>query len=436
MSALLDISAAFAPLRDLPPLKAKEAITPSVLSVDPVALNASGVPMNSGRALTVTAVWACVQLLSQTIATLPLHVYRRHDRGRLAVPDHPVEGLLGWKANALQTAQIFRETLQTRSLTGGNGYAVILRDSRGEPGELWPITNGWFRPDRKGLSLVYDSWTDEFGQRIWSPRDVLHVPDLVTDGYKGLSPIAAHAQGIGLAKAAEEFGARLFLQGVRASGFIKRGDKADDDATARYRAAFDALYAGLGNAHRVVLLEPGDDWISATINPNDAQFLETRRYQAADIARIFNVPPAMIGASSEDSQTYANVEHRMLHFVVFSLLPRLIRWESEINTKLFPDRSLFVKHKVDALLRGDIKSRYMAYAIGRQWGWLSANDVLAKEDENPIDGGDVYLTPSNMTPADALGDAVEQDQGSGKGADESAVHELRAVLSAWDREAA
>lgn len=436
MSGLLDISGAFSALKGSEPA-AKSVITPSSIGPELTATNFSGIAMGEQRALTVSAVWACVQLLSQTIGTLPGHVYRRDGRGRTPAPDSPAESLISRAPNALQTYAIFRETMQVRSLLGGNGYSAILRDSHGVPGELWPLTNGWCRVDRRGRSLTYDTYTDEFGQKAFAPRDMLHIPDLVYDGYKGIGPVAAHRQGIGLAKAAEEFGARLFLQGVRASGFIKRGQGSSPSESAealeRYRTAFASLYSGVENAHRVVLLESGDDWIQSTINPNDAQFLETRRFQSADIARVFNIPPAMIGAPSEDSQTYANVEHRMLSYVVFSLLPRLTRWEAEINRKLIDDPATYFKFKVDGLLRGDIRSRYLAYGIGRQWGWFSANDVRELEDMNPIEGGDVYLTPSNMEPADAIGDASKADN---QDTPSKAVADLRAALFAWDREAA
>lgn len=230
---------------------------------------------------------------------------------------------------------------------------------------------------------------------------MLHIPGFGFNGLVGLSPIAVARQAIGLGLAAEEFGARFFGNGTNLGGVVKHPGKLSDQAAKNLRSSINETYSGLGQSHRVMLLEEGMDFVKVGIPPEDAQFLETRKFQVEEIARIFRVPPHMIGELSR--ATFNNIEHQSIEFVVHTIRPWLVRWEQVMKWKLFlpsERKSFFAEFVVDGLLRGDIKNRYAAYAIGRQNGWLSADDIREMENLNPLpDGqGQIYLVNGNMVP--------------------------------------
>lgn len=376
------------------------------------ARTASGVVVTEHNALTLSAVWAAVQVISGSIASLPLHLYKRlPNGGKERMTDHPLYRILHDQPNSEMTSMVFRETLQGHVLTWGNAYAEIERLNSGQVGALWPLTPDRVNPDRVRSTgqLVYDVWNASGSNRTFRAEQILHLPGLGWDGTKGYSVIGMARESLGLMKAAEKFGAEFFARGARASGTFEHPQRLTEPARKHLEDSLQNL-----EAHRFAILEEGMKLNRWTIPPDDAQFLETRVFEVAEVARWFNITPHKLADLSH--ATFSNVEHLGLDFVVSTLRPWLVRWEQEIKRKLvapLEQRQQFAEHLVDGLLRGDIASRYNAYAVGRQWGWLSVNRILELENMNPIGTqGDVYLMPTNMMPADKA-DQI-QPPGSGQ----------------------
>jgi HK97 family phage portal protein len=257
------------------------------------------------------------------------------------------------------------------------------------------------------------------GQLVTLPAErVFHMPGLSFDGLSGYSPIALAKNSIGLTSAAEQFGAAFFGRGTTPTGILETPNTLKPEAQANLRESWNALQSGLSNAHRVAILEQGVTWKALGIPNNHAQFLETRKFQVAEIARLFRVPPHML-ADLESGASYASVEQMSLDFVAYTLRPWLVRWEQTINYDLFGSRErseMFSEHLVDGLLRGDIVSRYNAYAVGRNWGWLSADDIREMENMNPLpdNQGEMYLVPLNMVSAKNAGQPAPSPGGAAR----------------------
>lgn len=361
----------------------------------------SGVSVNERTALNLGVVFACVRVLSEDIAKLPLFVYERLDRGKRRAIDHPLYPLLTLRPNPEMTAFRWKETGQAHLLTWGNHYAQLARNGAGEVAAIWPL-----KPDRMDvrrdpptapLSYIY---TREDGSRVRLPNEtVLHIPGLGFDGLIGYSPVRMAREAIGLGMAVQEFGSRFFSSGAHNSGVLQHPKTLSTRAGENLKKSFQEKNAGLEKAFTAMVLEEGMQWQSISIPPDDAQFLETRKFQRSEIAGIYRVPAHKI--NDLEKATFSNIEHQALEYVTDALLGWVRRWEQEINAKLFPDGRFFAEFLLDALLRGDIASRYSAYSQGRQWGWLSTNDIRELENMNPIADGDIYLQPMNMTPAGA-----------------------------------
>lgn len=363
--------------------------------------------MNEKTAMQCTAVFACVRILAETIASLPLVVYRRLlGGGKERATDHYLYPLLHDQPNPEMTSFEFRETLMGHLALRGNAYAEIERDNAGWPVALWPL-----RPDRMQVGyddrgLRYDYILPNGEPVILRQQNIMHIRGLSGDGLVGYSPIRMAREAIGLALATEEFGARFFGQGAHPGGIVEYPGKLSEEAYKRYKQSVQEAYGGLGKAHRLMVLEEGLKYTQVGIPPEDAQFLSTREFQVIEIARIFRIPPYLLQDFSR--ATFSNVEHTAISFVVHTVRPWLVRWEQAIKRDLFlpgERETYFAEFLVDGLLRGDIESRYRAYSVARQWGWMSANDVRELENMNPISGGDVYLIPLNMVPAGSAGEA-------------------------------
>lgn len=361
--------------------------------------SSSGKAVNEKTALHTTAVYACVRILAETIASLPFHTYRYTQSGKTKAIEHPIYYLLHSEPNPEMTSFVFRETLMSHLLLWGNAYAQIIRDGRGQVLGLYPLL-----PNRMSVSrnnqgnLVYQYEKD--GQAYFlRSYEILHIPGLGFDGLIGYSPIAMAKNAIGMAIATEEYGAKFFANGANPGGVLEHPGVVKDPA--RIRESWNAVYQGSSNAHRVAVLEEGMKFQSIGIPPEQAQFLETRKFQLNEIARIFRIPPHMIGDLEKSS--FSNIEQQSLEFVMYTLDPWVVRWEQAIQRALFTEnekRQYFVKFNVDGLLRGDYQSRMNGYAVGRQNGWLSANDIRELENLNRIPedlGGDLYLINGNMT---------------------------------------
>ena len=367
---------------------------------------AAGVAVNEMNSLRSTAVFGCVRILAETVASLPLPVYERlPNGGKRPAQNHPLYSVLHDLPNPEMTSFNLREAMITHAALWGNAYCEIVSDGAGRVRELWP-----FRPDRMQLmrnergELVYVYNSERVGVKTYPAENIYHLRGLGMDGLKGLSMIKLAAQAIGLSLATEQFGAAFFGNGAVPGGVLQHPAKLDDPAYNRLKESWVEQHQGSDRGSRIAILEEGMTYERIGVPPEDAQFLETRKFQITDIARIFRVPPHMLG--DLDRATFANIEHQSLEFVIHTIRPWLVNFEQEAMRSLFtaPERQRYqAEFNIDGLLRGDIASRYQAYSIGRQNGWLSANDVRFKENMNPIENGDMYLVPLNMIPADQVG---------------------------------
>lgn len=368
----------------------------------------AGKNVTERSAMQMTAVYSCVRVLSEAVAGLPLHVYKyRSEGGKEKALNHPLYFLLHDEPNPEMTSFVFRETLMTHLLLWGNAYAQIIRNGKGEVVALYPLMPNRMTVDRdenRRLYYKYYRGNDEAIRSkeyeiILSPYDVLHIPGLGFDGLVGYSPIAMAKNAIGLAIATEEYGAKFFANGAAPSGVLEHsGTLKNPD---KVRESWNATFGGSHNANKVAVLEEGMKYTPISISPEQAQFLETRKFQINEIARIFRVPPHMVGDLEKSS--FSNIEQQSLEFVKYTLEPWLVRWEqSMVRSLLTPSekREYFIKFNVDGLLRGDYASRMSGYATARQNGWMSANDIRELENLDRIpaeEGGDLYLINGNMT---------------------------------------
>ena len=367
----------------------------------------SGKPGNERSAMQMTAVYACVRILSESIAGLPVHLYRYMDTGsKEKALTHPLYRLLHDEPNPEMTSFVFRETLMTHLLLWGNAYAQIIRNGKGEVIALYPLMPNRMTVDRDEHGQLYYSYqmsnedapTMKTGTVVLKPRDVLHVPGLGFDGLVGYSPIAMAKNSIGMAIACEEYGAKFFANGATPGGLLEfPGTVKNPDAI---RESWHKGFSG-SNSHKIAILEEGMKYTPISISPEQAQFLETRKFQIDEIARIFRVPPHMVGDLEKSS--FSNIEQQSLEFVKYTLEPWIVRWEQSLNRSLLSETekaTFFVKFNVDGLLRGDYQSRMSGYATARQNGWMSANDIRELENLDRIPpelGGDLYLINGNMT---------------------------------------
>ncbi|MCR2043744.1 phage portal protein [Anaerosalibacter massiliensis] len=368
----------------------------------------SGKPVNEHTAMQMTAVYSCVRILAEAVAGLPLHLYKYNaSGGKEKALSHPLYFVLHDEPNPEMSSFVFRETLMTHLLLWGNAYAQIIRNGKGEVIALYPLMPNRMSVDRDSSGALYYTYTrysDEAptmnGMTVTlRPSDVLHIPGLGFDGLVGYSPIAMAKNAIGMAIACEEYGAKFFANGAAPGGVLEHPGTINDPQ--KVRDSWNAAYQGSSNSHRVAVLEEGMKYQPIGISPEQAQFLETRKFQINEIARIFRVPPHMVGDLEKSS--FSNIEQQSLEFVKYTLDPWVIRWEQAISRALLrPDEKklYFAKFNVDGLLRGDYVSRMNGYATARQNGWMSANDIRELENLDRIPpelGGDLYLINGNMT---------------------------------------
>ena len=384
----------------------------------------SGKTVTERSAMQMTAVYSCVRILAEAIAGLPLHVYRYNsDGGKEKALDHSLYLILHDEPNPEMSSFVFRETLMTHLLLWGNAYAQIIRNSKGEVMALYPLMPNKMSVDRDENGQLYYQYlrsTDEVGGKnetvILKPTDVLHIPGRGFDGLVGYSPIAMAKNAIGLAIATEEYGAKFFANGAAPSGVLEHPGTIKDPQ--RVREAWQSQFGGSQNSGKIAVLEEGMKYTPISISPEQAQFLETRKFQINEIARIFRVPPHMVGDLEKSS--FSNIEQQSLEFVKYTLDPWVIRWEQSImRTLLTPEekKSYFVKFNLEGLLRGDYQSRMNGYATARQNGWMSANDIRELEnlDRIPAEaGGDLYLINGNMLPLANAGAFANTQNDDGK----------------------
>ena len=368
----------------------------------------SGKRVNERSSMQMTAVYSCVRILSEAVAGLPLHFYRYTDNGgKEKAADHPLYFLLHDEPNPEMTSFVFRETLMTHLLLWGNAYSQIIRNGRGEVIALYPLMPDRMNVERDSKGQLYYEYTVSMDDAptvkgstvVLPPSEVLHIPGLGFDGLVGYSPIAMAKNAIGMAIACEEYGAKFFANGAAPGGVLEHPGTIKDPQ--RVRESWQSTFGGSHNANKVAVLEEGMKYTPISISPEQAQFLETRKFQINEIARIFRVPPHMVGDLEKSS--FSNIEQQSLEFVKYTLDPWVSRWEQSMARSLLtPEekKQYFVKFNVDGLLRGDYQSRMNGYAVGRQNGWMSANDIRELENLDRIPeelGGDLYLINGNMT---------------------------------------
>ena len=383
----------------------------------------SGKPVNERTAMQTTAVYACVRILAEAVASLPLHVYEyQDDGGKKLVHDHPLYYLLHDEPNPEMTSFVFRETLMSHLLIWGNAYAQIIRDGAGRVLGLYPLLPDKMdvqRDDKGNIYYVYSRNSDEnpmfkeYGNIRLKAEDVLHIPGLGFDGLIGYPPIAMAKNAVGMTLACEEYGASFFANGANPGGVLEHPGVLKDPS--KVRESWNSVYRGVSNAHKIAVLEEGMKYQQIGIPPEEAQFLETRKFQINEIARLYRIPPHMVG--DLDKSSFSNIEQQSLEFVKYTLDPWVIRWEQSLQRSLLlpgEKGKYFIKLNVDGLLRGDYQSRMNGYAVGRQNGWFSANDIREMENMNPIpdeEGGNLYLINGAMTKLADAGAFAKTDTG-------------------------
>lgn len=384
--------------------------------------SSSGKVVTEKSAMQMTAVYSCVRILSEAVAGLPIHFYEYEEDGsKKKAVDNPLYFLLHDEPNPDMTSFIFRETLMSHLLLWGNAYAQIIRNGKGEVVALYPLMPNKmsvYRDDNGEIYYLYSKSADEgksidAGYHVLKKEEVLHIPGLGFDGLVGYSPIAMAKNAIGLAIATEEFGSKFFANGAAPSGVLEHPGTIKDPK--KVREAWMSQFGGSSNSGKVAVLEEGMKYTPISIAPEQAQFLETRKFQINEIARIFRVPPHMVGDLEKSS--FSNIEQQSLEFVKYTLDPWIVRWEQALNKTLLQKEQknkYFFKFNVEGLLRGDYQSRMQGYAVGRQNGWMSANDIRQLEDMDKIsaeEGGDLYLVNGNMLPLNKAGAYANKEGG-------------------------
>lgn len=356
--------------------------------------------IDSQTAMKYTAVFACVRVLAETLASTPVKIYKTNDKGeRESVKDINLYDILHNKPNEEMSPFNFKEMCMNNLNLGGNAVCEKLVNKRGDLVGLYPYKwqNVQIKRNKETNRLEYHVKGESGVERILSREQVFHIPGLSFDGIVGLSPIEYISKSIGLGLSYESFGVNFYKNGANPSIALQYPNALDDVAFERLKKEFTKAYQGLANTGKPLILEDGATVKEMTIKPVDAQLLESKRFQLEDIARIYRVPLHLI--QDLERATFSNIEHQSLSFAIYTMLPWYQRWEENINMQLLTQeqrkQGLYAEFKLDSLLRGDAKSRADAYREGRLNGWLSINDIRKLESLNPIDGGDIHITPLN-----------------------------------------
>lgn len=353
---------------------------------------ASGVTVNEKNAVKIGAVFRAVSLISGSVAGLPLHVHRYGSFEK-------IDNTLLTEPSPSYTDFEFWELVTLYLLLWGNSYSEKIYTPLGRLAALEPIAPWRVKVERTDRTEANPQgrlfWID--GDKKRTPNEIFHIPGMGYDGLVGLSVVQCAKQSLGVAMAAETSAAKLYANGSMMSGILTTDANLDEPTAERLKQRWQKKVGGAGNAHEIAVLSNGAKFQPVSMNPDDAQFLESREFQVTDIARWFGLPPWMLADVAKSTSWGTGIEQQGIAYVVYTLRSWLKRIEKRVSKELLP-RGQYSKFVVEGLLRGDTKSRYEAYAIGKQWGWLSTNKILEKEDEEPVEGGDVYLQPLNMVP--------------------------------------
>lgn len=363
----------------------------------------AGYESNAGQRVTTTSamqqlvVFNCVRVLAESMGMLPCRLLKQTGRVRLPATSHRLYPLITMAPNGYMTAQEFWEMLVACLCLRGNFYAYKVM-ALGNVVELLPLNPDIVTPKLK------DDWSVEYkvnfksGEKTLTQNEIWHVRLFTLDGLNGLNPIAYARQALGLGQAMDAHAAKLFTNGAVTSGVLRTEQKLTDEAFGRLKNEFQGEHMGVANAYKPMILEMGLDWKPISLNAQDTQFIESKKLTEAQICGLFRVPPHLV--ASMEKMTLNNIEHMGMSFVNYSLVPIMTRIEHRIQVGLLNEKDRlthYAKFNAGALMRGDLKGRYESYGKGIQWGILSPNDCRELEDENPREGGDIYLTPMNMT---------------------------------------
>ncbi len=416
-----------------------------------------GVVVTEETAMTYATVWACVNKLSKTIATLPLHVKKHTGLNKTRnATEHPLDALLRVKPNPEQTAVQFREAIMANVLLWGNAFVYLRSAPQGPVQDMWLLLSRYMTVDRdRDNNLVYDYHEPGKPVRQYLADEVLHIAGLSFDGTMGLSVIGYHRQTVGIGMGATAYANSFLDHGAQPGIVIERPIDAPDlsrEGEQRILDSFDNRHGGSTKAFRTALLRESMTLKTVGMPMKDMEFVLLRRFQKGDIAGIFDVPLTKIHENERDIQS--NVENKNIDWSTDSILPWCVKLENAVDAKFFEGTDFFLKHNLAGLIRGDIKARFESYAIGRQWGWLSADDIRELEDMNPIegDGGNIYLSPMNMIPSDQVGKVEPRGSADPPPAVQADVHgpfrrlateaaqrcvtkEVKAVGNAWKKHA-
>ena len=357
--------------------------------------------IDTDTAMGFSAVFACNKVLSETLASCPILLYEKDDKGnRHQVTDTPEYGVLHYAPNAEMTPGQFKEFGMTNINLGGNFTAQKVFNLHGELLELRPIS--WERIridiDKTTGRLLY------FIEKKQEPKtrdEILHIPGLTLDGYIGITPLTYAALTVDVGLSQDKFERNFYHNRASTSGIFQYPNELGEEAFQRLKKDIKKNYMGFSNAGVPMILEGGGQFKEITMKLTDAQFLESKRFRIEDVCRIFRVPLHLVQDLTRSTNN--NIEHQSLEFIVYTMLPWFKRWEENLNLQLLSNdskrRNRYFEFNISGLLRGDIKSRYEAYAQGRQWGWLSVNDIRRLENMNPVEGGDIYMQPLNCIDA-------------------------------------
>lgn len=372
----------------------------------------SGVNIDSSNALEIESVLSCIRVLAESMASLPLELYRRdrNENSLTKAEDEELFWIMLEKPNDEMTSYELRCWMMVDCLLRGNGYAQVVR-SGSKVLEIWPLLASKITPKRTTSGkLVYTYPVKDGKEAVLEKDEVLHIKSFICGGLVGLSLIELQKDMLGTAKAADNYSADFFNNATTPSGIIEVPEELSDGAYERLKRDWSAMYSGDGNHHKAPILEGGAKFSPTTLNHEESQLLETQKFKRSTIAGLFRVPSHLI--NDLEKATFSNIEHQDLGFVKHTLRPWMSNWEQRCKLTLIPDsekREYFFRHDANDLLRGDLKSRSEAYGSYVQNGIFSPNDVRRKEKENPYEGGDTYLINGTLRPVDQAGEGLEEE---------------------------
>ena len=380
--------------------KRKEKKEQRGLSFDTIFPNSTTI--DNDKALTLTAVWCAIRLLSESVSSLPCSVYTKQPNGdKVEDPKNRIYDLIKYRPNRYQNKITFFEYIMMSICTDGNSYVQIVRDGSGRPSQLIPISPDTVDVVINDGELFYQ--IDSVG--ILDSADVLHFKTLTDNGIDGISPIDQCKKALSWAINLEEYGDTFFKNGAKPSSVLSTDRALSEQAIERLKNSFSNTYAKLKNSNSTIILEEGLSFTPISISPEQAQFLSSRQFSIEEVARIFNIPPHMLKDLSKSS--FNNIEMQSQEFVTYTLMPYITRIENEMNYKLFRSNDVgktFIEFNVNGLLRGDVKTRNEAYKTAITNGYMSINEVRQKENLNSIEGGDKHFMQLNMTTIEKIGE--------------------------------